>query len=290
MKLIEKLCSFNIHCKYINKNYNFTDIDKYIHDNFNNFSLDIQKCDGLFNPWCYIAGLHIDIIHSFWNYYDDTLLENEVCLNFIMNGFIQKHKRNILNLCLAEAKFKLKKRCFIAIVGNAPITSDQQDEINEYDIVIRTNNCNSYRNGDKLDILFYRGVRLKAATDFPFDILKQSIGAKIFHINGKDCDSDHIFKYLSKKLYFYESTTNEDIVYEKKTIKHIPSCGFLCIKQMQKLFNNSIIDLYGFGFRVLDPSYHNLIFEKETILHDPHLVHHKPDKSNKIHHYVEHEK
>lgn len=277
MNKLVQLCSFKDKLKILHDSYNY-DNPNFL-ESINKFDYVLEDCDIFFDPWCYIAN-NIELKHQFWDYNNDTLNIFDTCLNYIMN---QTYEYSF-NICIAEAKFKLKHLCSIAIVGNAPINSLQQDEINEYDIVIRNNNCNSFRNGDKLDILFYRSVRLRAATDFPFNIVKQCHGMKLFHVSGKSCDETHFYNNVSHKLYHYECIDN-DIHYEKLKDKHIPSCGFLCVKKMQKLFENAIIDIYGFGFQVLDRSYHNLNFEKNTILQDKKLIYHAPDTNQKnVHH------
>ena len=184
MNKLLTLCSFEYYTKILHDVYNYDNISfekkvDEVYETFENKSL--ENCTVLFDPWCYLAN-NIELKHQFWDYKNDTVNIFDTCLNYILNHHQCTYS---LNMSIAEAKFKLKYVCSIAIVGNAPISSSQQDEINEYDIIIRTNNCNSFRDGDRLDILFYRGVRLKAATDFPFNIVKQCPGAKLCHINGK---------------------------------------------------------------------------------------------------------
>ena len=282
MNKLVTLCSFEYYTNILREIYNY-DNDSFMNkvdDLYKTFDKSLENCTNFFDPWCYIAN-NIELKHEFWDYNNDTLNIFDTCLNYILNN----RYNYAFNLSITEAKYKLKYMCSIAIVGNAPISLSQQNEINEYDIVIRNNNCNSFRNGDKLDILFYRAVRLKAATDFPFNIVKQCHGAKLYHINGKLCDETHFYNNLCKKLYHYESTSNDIEMYEKLKEKHIPSCGFICIKKMQKLFEDVIIDIYGFNFQVLDRSYHNLKFEKDTILQDKKLIYHETNTNIKsIHH------
>lgn len=281
------LCCFNEHCKYIQLNYDYTVnietfIDNYITQNSKKFN--IENCDEYFDIWCYIAGYE-DLKYEFWNYDINTLDENKVIINYIMHGFNNGFKRNLYNICRSEAILKLKNNISIAIVGNAQISEEEQDEINTYDIVVRTNNCNSYRENDKIDILFYRGVRLRAATDFPFHILKENLGIKTYHINGQECDEKHYYNNLNKKCYYYKSVTNILPNYQKSNNKQIPSCGFLCIKKIMEYFQNEKYDVYGFTFQVMDKSFHNLNYEKTEILNNNKIVYHQPKiVSKKIHH------
>ena len=53
------------------------------------------------------------------------------------------------------------------------------------------------------------------------------------------------------------------------------------------MFKGAVIDIYGFGFKVIDNSYHNMKFEKETILTDKKCIYHAPDTNIKsVHHKV----
>ena len=55
-----------------------------------------------------------------------------------------------------ECVFNITHYMSIAIVGNGPLTDEQRNEINEYEIIIRQNYCNNFKKGDKTSHLLLR--------------------------------------------------------------------------------------------------------------------------------------
>lgn len=275
----------------------FTYIDEIITDSFFTMKIELQykfiedifsklyensDVQISFNPWCYIAN-NPDTKHPFWNYNENTLDEEYTTLIYIL------HKcqlfTNSLNISICDAKFNLIETPSIAIVGNSPISSHHQDEINKYDIVIRINNCNSWRKNDKIHGLVYRGVSLRHANDFPHEIVKTQEYLKLFHINGKEYDKNIYNKKTHKDYYYYQSINDASISYEKTKEKHRPSCGYFAIRFIQNLYKVKNYHIYGFTFNVMDPSYHNLPYEKKSILDDKSIIYHKPDTGiRQVHH------
>lgn len=287
MDLLLKICSSDTACSLITNDeyYNSMSYEqklKYLKN-----SVKVHVVSEAFNPWCYIAG-YLDFKHQFWNYDRDTLNEDFACLVYIEHGFKVGLKRNLGNLCTADAKYKLKPKCKIAVVGNAPISEKQQDQINDHDIVIRTNNCESYRPGDRVDIVYYRGVRIKNAKEFPFSIVKSSNYTKVMHLDGMKMDEVY-FRKQAGDWHYYESIKSDTIEYQKNKDKHRASCGYFTIRDTQKRYPESEVYLYGFTFNVIDPRFHNLKYEREKILNEVEIsdtLHYvKPDtKSKKVHH------
>lgn len=278
-----KICSSDTACATVTKDesYNLMSYEQKMNRLKN--CITVHSITEAFDPWCYIAG-YLDFKHQFWDYEKDTLNEEFACYVYIEHGFKVGLKRNLRNIPTADAKYLLKPKCKIAIVGNAPISEKQQNAINDYDIVVRTNNCESYREGDRVDIIYYRGVRLKSAKEFPFGIVNSGYLKKVVHIDGSKADEDYFHKNTGM-WQFYEGAKYDDIHYEKGKDKHRPSCGYFTIRDVQKKFKESEIYLYGFTFNVIDPRFHNLRYEREQVLRDHSLHYVKPDtKSKKVHH------
>ena len=283
MKLLVDICSSDMACKIISQDgeYNVMTYEQKI--NYLKNRITIHSFNEAFDPWCYIAG-YIDFKNQFWDFEKDTLNEEFACYVYIEHGFKVGLKRNMNDICRADAKYLLKPKCNIAIIGNAPISEVQQDEINTYDIIVRTNNCDSFRQGDRVDLIYYRGVRLKSAKDFPFHIVNSGVLNKVLHIDGSKSDEDYFHK-KTDKWHFYQTVKSTSIDYQKNKDKHRPSCGYFTIRHVQSVFKESAIYLYGFTFNVIDPRFHNLKYEREQILRDKSLHYIKPDtKSKKVHH------
>lgn len=178
----------------------------------------------------------------------------------------------------------------IAIVGNAPLTLEEQNEINTYDVVSRCNNAYAWRPGDKITHLFYRPVSIKPLKSFPYYVFESNI-CNVFHIdkNEKSAIEPKLFgnKYISLN-------TREYIKYDRvvSTITNkekIPSCGYAAYAHTKNLYPNEKIHVYGFDFRVKRNVVHNMDYEKSIIKSDKNVTFHEVVKVKmmKLHHVNE---
>lgn len=287
MDTLINICSSDTACSIITREEQYNTMSYEQKLEYLKNAVKVHSMNEPFDPWCYIAG-YPEFKHQFWDYHKDTLNKVFACFVYLEHGSKVGLKRNLKNMCTADAKLSIKPHCSIAIVGNAPISEKQQDEINKHDMIVRTNNCESYRQGDRVDLVYYRGVRLKNAKEFPFWIIKSTPYTKVIHLEGMKMDQDYFHKNTGD-WHYYESIKSNTIEYQKTKDKHRPSCGYFCIRDIQRRYPHSNIHLYGFTFNVIDPRFHNLKHEKEQIMkevEESDTLHYiKPDTgSKKVHH------
>lgn len=178
----------------------------------------------------------------------------------------------------------------VAVVGNAPLTCEQQLEINQYDVVSRCNNAYSWRSGDKIDILFYRAVPIKNLKSFPYYIFENN-ACDLYHIDKNEKD------FVEPKLYGNKYTslnTRNKILYDRvisETTKKekIPSCGYVAYAYTKSLYPDATINVYGFDFRVRRNYDHNMDYEKSVIMNDNKVVFNQVTKckNTPLHHVHE---
>lgn len=180
----------------------------------------------------------------------------------------------------------------LAVIGNAPLTLEQQNEINSYDIVCRCNNAYAWRKNDKIDHLFYRPVSIKPLKSFPYYIF-ESNKCNIFHIDKNE--KNFVEPKLNGNEYISLNTRssieyNRDISESTKKEK-IPSCGYVAYAYTKKLYPDSEIHMYGFDFRVRRSYDHNMKYEKTVISNDKNVVFHNVtrEKNLPLHHIHEHQ-
>ena len=136
----------------------------------------------------------------------------------------------------------------ICIVGNGQLTEEQQNSINKYDVVVRMNVAQSFRLGDKCDII---AIRMDHIAKIEKDKEKQKHFKKVYNnaqkvifLNGSESHREEFLKnYGNKECLLY-------ISYIKKYKPIHPSTGLGCIEYCLETYNkeDEKIDIYGFSF------------------------------------------
>ena len=175
-----------------------------------------------------------------------------------------------------------KSKKSIAVVGNGPISEDDLNKINNYDIVCRFNDCKNYRKNDKITHLVVRqrynteiitGLdknykQSKPITDLIIIGTNRKLLEKVKNINSNlNCKIIEIYEssLCELKDYVCNLDKNTPFYFNKKNIGNKfgvygPSSGFVLLSN---IYNGDEIHIYGMNWNFT--SGHNGNFEKNII-------------------------
>lgn len=219
-----------------------------------------------FDPYIYVSSCQ-NLKNQFWCQKTLTINEESVAYHFILNDDIySNHYSHVLNRELA-IKF-LMNRLSIVLVGGAPLTEVQQNEINMHDIVFRVNHAPSFRQGDKFDYLFYRNNCLK---NYKNDVIKACKNCKVL------CHYDKTKKVSETQKYLHVNGKSLNIHHPQ-----VPSAGYVTFHLIKHLYPNNNIHLYGFSF--LGHKKNEMNYEMQHLVKDKKVIIHECKDLKNVHH------
>jgi|AntAceMinimDraft_11_1070367.scaffolds.fasta_scaffold07423_4 hypothetical protein len=160
----------------------------------------------------------------------------------------------------------------IAIVGNAPLTETDMDEINTFDKVVRFNYLNNARPDDKMTDVVYRYKDQCAGFVGNLAYISKS---QCIHYLNQDCTA--LMKELSGDIPYITYHKHIQDAARWKHMIHIPhpTTGYITVLYMSSMYTKDDIHLFGFNWSTAELlKFHlNISDERANILSLPLTVH-----------------